>query len=132
MFDFLVKLAPYRDDGVVECQQRIMDLVKSAMKLGLAKIGWATEGFVKPNEWQEVSTCLDWLLTLSEGNVRAALKPMFDPLCKKFVFHFLETPASSRPDLFGQAVKWVLSTLSKSSSFLLILALKSAFFFFFF
>lgn len=99
----------------MECQQKAISLVKGALKQGLADLGWASESFVKPNEWRYVSTCLDWLLTLNEGNVRAAFKPLFEPLCKKFVFHFLETASSSRPDLFAQAIKWVQSVMGNAS-----------------
>jgi hypothetical protein len=107
------QLLPHQEDVVVECQGRTIDVVKGVMKEGLAKLGWAFDTFVKPLNWQEVSICFDWLLTLNDQDTRAALKPFFDPLCKKFVFHFLETPAFSRADLFGQAIKWVLQALGQ-------------------
>ena len=109
----------HREASVEETRRRVVARVQTVCQQGLTKLCWATEVFVKPLDWQEVSTCLDWLLTLEGGNARAALQPFFEPLRKKFVFHFLDTPQTSRPDLFGQCCKWALGVLELRSDFLI-------------
>ncbi len=113
------QVLPHREAAVEACRKRVVERVRSVCQHALVSVAWATEAFVKPLDWQQIGTCFGWLLTLEDGNVRETLHPFLEPLRRKFVFHFLEAPLTSRPDQFGQCCKWLLSALSLRSDFLI-------------
>jgi hypothetical protein len=106
-------------DQVEQYRKGAVEVVRKEMGKNLKKLDWMSDLFTKPLNWHEVSTCYEWLLSL-EGPEReeAALFPFIEPFRKKFVFHFLNTEITSRPEVFRECVKWVLNVVAIRSEFL--------------
>ena len=107
------------EERVEQCRVRVVERVREACSAGLTRLGWGSEQFVRPLSWQEVAVPLEWLLVLERGNERAALEPFLAPLRKRFVFHFVESAATARVELFGQCCRWTLGVLALRSDFLM-------------
>ena len=107
--------------AILEIFKRHKALVEKAvtkeMKDELSLLGWSQEPFFKPSNFQYLSACMDWMVSLKLFDRLAEI--FFEPFRKKFVYHFLESATLTKPELFHEVVKSVLGWMTVRFEFLI-------------
>lgn len=118
-----------------QCQSATLALSLQQFQASLSKIGWGTALITGDDvskelnpRWPEPASWLDICLTLElhcgvdllDGKPvmhPMSLKPLWEPFRKRFIFHFLQTRETSKPEEFRDCSKHVLLWLSRYRNF---------------
>lgn len=105
-------------EAIEKTRLSLLTELRKEMSAALDRIDWTSDQFTRPLVWHDVSTLLQWLLSLETTRPANALMPLWEPFKKRFVFHFIEQPATSKPEILAEAVKTTLKWIDGRNDFL--------------